>query len=133
MVKTIFILLVFASASFAQSSSGEASSMPYSPDPNFSLSPSPMRAALANNVIRSESAFLPTVRAEAQEVNVAFTVTNHHGHSVRNLDQSDFTIQDNGEPPARITHFESQSAMPLRVPILIDRSSSVTYGFTSDK
>jgi len=133
MVKTIFTLLVFASASFAQSSSGEPSSMPYSPDSDFSLSPSPLRAAVANNVVRSESAFLPVVRAEAQEVNVAFTVTNHHGHSVRNLDQSDFTIQDNGEPPERITHFESQSTMPLRVAIVIDRSNSVAYGFNSEK
>src|SRR5882762_10239355 len=103
MVKAIFTLLVFASAGFAQSSSGKTSSMPYSQDPGFSLSPSPVRGALANNLVRSETAFLPIVRAEAQEVNLTFTVTNHRGHLVRNLEPSDFAIQDNGEPPEKIT------------------------------
>jgi hypothetical protein len=127
MVKTIFTLLVFASSSFAQSSSGETSSVPYSQDADFSLSLSQMRGALASNVVQPESAFLPIVRAEVQEVNLTFTVTNRRGHFVRNLEPSDFTIQDNGEPPQRITHFESQSELPLRLAIVIDRSNSVAY------
>src|ERR1022692_4558764 len=89
MVKTIFTLLVFASSSFAQSSSGETSSVPYSQDADFSLSLSQMRGALASNVVQPESAFLPIVRAEVQEVNLTFTVTNRRGHFVRNLEPSD--------------------------------------------
>jgi Ca-activated chloride channel homolog len=45
----------------------------------------------------------------------------------------DFTIQDNGEPPERITHFESQSDLPLRMAIVIDRSDSVAYAFNDTK
>jgi Ca-activated chloride channel homolog len=133
MVKTIFTLLVFASSSFAQSTAGEASSRPFSQDADFSLSPSQMRGALASSVVQPEPAFLPIVRAEVQEVNLTFTVTNHRGHFVRNLEPSDFTIQDNGEPPQRITHFESQSELPLRLAIVIDRSNSVAYGFKDEK
>jgi Ca-activated chloride channel family protein len=133
MVKTLFTLLVYASTSFAQSPSGETSSMPYSQDADSSLSPSQMRGALASNVVQPEPAFLPIVRVEAQEVNVTFTVSNHRGHFVRNLEPSDFTIQDNGELPEKITHFESQSELPLRLAIVIDRSASVAYGFDSEK
>jgi VWFA-related protein len=133
MVRTIFTLLVFASSSFAQSSSGGTSSIPYSQDADFSLSPSQMRGALASSVVQPEPAFLPIVRAEVQEVNLMFTVTNHRGHFVRNLEPSDFTIQDNGEPPQRITHFESQSELPFRLAIVIDRSDSVAYRFDNEK
>lgn len=116
--------------------------MPYTQDGDFSLSPSQMRGAgifyseggaLASNVVRPEPASLPVIREDVQEVNLTFTVTNHHGHFVRNLGPSDFTIQDNGEPPERITHFESQSELPLRLAIVIDNSDSVTYAFNDEK
>ena len=138
MVKTILTLLVLASAGLAQSSSDETSSMPYSQDVNFSLGPSQMvgaeifqseGGALASSVVRPEPVSLSIIRAEVQEVNLAFTVTNHRGHFVRNLGPPDFMIQDNGEPPERITHFESQSELPLRLAIVIDRSDSVAYAF----
>jgi Ca-activated chloride channel family protein len=143
MVKIIFTLLVFASAGLAQSSSSdETSSMPYSRDVDFSLGPSQMvgaqtfhseGGALAGSVVRPESVSLPIIRAEVQEVNLALTVTNHRGHFVPNLGPSDFTIQDNSEPPERITHFESQSELPLRLAIVIDRSDSVAYAFNDTK
>jgi VWFA-related protein len=66
-------------------------------------------------------------------VNLTFTVTDHHGHFVRNLAPSDFTIFDNGEPPERITYFERQSELPLRVAIVIDSSDSVAYAFNAEK
>jgi Ca-activated chloride channel family protein len=142
MVKTIFTLLVFASAGLAQSSSDETSSMPSSQDAYFSFRQFQMAGAerfhsdggaLSSSVVRPEPASLPIIRAEVQEVNLTFTVTNRHGHFVRNLGPSDFTIQDNGEPPGRITHFESQSELPLRLAIVIDRSDSVAYAFDDAK
>jgi len=142
MVKTIFTLLVFASAGLAQSSSDETSSMPYSEDVNFSLGLSQLvgaeifrseGGALASGVVRPEPVSLPIIRAEAQEVNLTFTVTNHHGHFVRNLAPSDFTIHDNGELPERVTYFESQSELPLRLAIVIDSSASVAYAFNDEK
>jgi Ca-activated chloride channel homolog len=136
MVKTIFTVLVFAafaSSGFAQSSSGQTPAVPYSQDADSSPSPSQIGGAVASNGVQPEAAFPPIVRAEVQEVNLTLTVTNHRGHFVRKLERSDFTIEDNGEPPEKITHFESQSELPLRVAIVIDRSNSVAYGFNDEK
>jgi VWFA-related protein len=141
MVKTIFILLVLASGGLAQSSSDRPSSLDHARDVGFS-GPDQMRqaesvyseaGALAGNVVSSKPPSLPTIRKEVQEVNLTFTVTDHHDHFVRNLAASDFTILDNGEAPRRITYFESQSELPLRVAIVIDSSDSVTYAFDLEK
>jgi len=116
--------------------------MPYSQDVNVSLGPSQMvgaeifqseGGALASSVVRPEPVSLPIIRAEVQEVNLTFTVTDHHGHFVRNLAPSDFTIHDNGELPERVTYFESQSELPLRLAIVIDSSDSVAYAFNDEK
>lgn len=141
MVKIIFTLLVFASAGLAQSSSDETSTIPHSQNVDFSFRPSQMpgaeivhsEGALVSSVVRSEPVSLPTIRTEVQEVNLTFTVTNHRGHFVRNLGPSDFTIQDNGETPEKITHFESRSELPLRLAIVIDQSDSVAYVFKDAK
>jgi VWFA-related protein len=141
MVKTIYTLLVLASACLAQSSSSDGP-FPWlnSQDVDLSLSPAEIRQAkssyahaLASNVVSSASDSLPTIRKEVQEVNLTFTVTDHHGHFVRNLAPSDFTILDNGEPPARITYFEKQSDLPLRVAVVIDSSDSLAYAFNAEK
>ena len=141
MVKTIFILLVLVSAGLAQSSSDRPSSFDHVKDAGFS-GPDQMRqaesvyseaGALAGNVVSSKLPSLPTIRKEVQEVNLTFTVTDHRGHFVRNLAASDFTILDNGEPPKRITYFESQSEIPLRLAVVIDSSDSVAYAFNLEK
>ena len=143
MVKTIFTLLVFASAGLAQSSSSDGPfSAHHFQDTDFFLSPAQMRqaeslypqaGALANSVVSSGSSFSPTIRKDVQEVNLTFTVTDHHGHFVRNLAPSDFTIHDNGELPERVTYFEAQSGLPLRLAIVIDSSASVAYAFNDEK
>jgi VWFA-related protein len=58
---------------------------------------------------------------------------DHQGHLVRNLTSSDFTIKDNGELPKRITHFEPQADLPLRIAVLIDTSASVTDSFAFEQ
>jgi Ca-activated chloride channel homolog len=142
MVKIIFTLLVVASAGLAQSSSDETSAMPYSQDVDLSPGPSQMvgaemfqsqGGALASGLVGTERVSLATIRAEVQEVNLTFTATTHRGHFVRNLGSSDFTIRDNGEPPERITDFQSQSGLPLRLAMVIDRSDSVAYAFNDTK
>jgi Ca-activated chloride channel homolog len=109
---------------------------------DFPLSPAQMHeaevfysgaGAVTSNVVPSAPISLLTIRKEVQEVNLTFTVTDHHGHFVRNLAPSDFTIQDNGEPPERITYFESQSELPLRLALVIDSSDSVGYAFKDEK
>ena len=72
---------------------------------------------------------LPTISKEVQEVNVLLTATNWLGHFVKDLNESDVRILDNGRPVERITYFQSQTNLPLRVGILMDASASVTYRF----
>jgi Ca-activated chloride channel family protein len=72
---------------------------------------------------------LPTITAKVEEVSLMLTVTDRHGKFVRNLDSSDFLIFDNNQPPKRITYFEKETDLPLRVALLIDNSDSVTYQF----
>jgi Ca-activated chloride channel homolog len=142
MVKRIFTLFVLASAGLAQSSSDGPFSEHQSKDVNFSLPQARMSqadglhseaCAVASDIVSSVPACLPTIRKEVQEVNLTFTVTDHHGHFVRNLVKSDFTIHDNGESPERITYFESQSELPLRLAMVIDSSYSVAYAFKDEK
>jgi Ca-activated chloride channel homolog len=72
---------------------------------------------------------LPTIFARVDEVNLVLSVTNDHGHFVRDLNPSDLVISDNGEPPAKITYFQTRTDLPLRVALVIDTSDSVAYRF----
>jgi len=72
---------------------------------------------------------LPTISRRVQEVGLVLTVTNQKGHFVRNLNESDFNILDNGRAPDHITYFQPQTNLPLRVTLVIDTSDSVTYRF----
>jgi Ca-activated chloride channel family protein len=72
---------------------------------------------------------LPTIFARVDEVNLVLSVTNDHGHFVRDLDPSDIVISDNGEPPAKITYFQTRTDLPLRVALMVDTSDSVAYRF----
>ena len=71
----------------------------------------------------------PTIHARVDEVNLVLSVTNNHGHFVRDLNQSDLVISDNGEPPEKITYFQTRTDLPLRVALIIDTSDSVAYRF----
>lgn len=66
-----------------------------------------------------------TVQKVVQEVDVIFTVTDKHGHLVRNLTQKDISIYDNGEAPAQINYFGAHTRLPLRLALVIDTSDSV--------
>jgi len=72
---------------------------------------------------------LETIRARVDEVNVVFTVTDKHGHYVKNLTQNDFRVLDDNKPPASIRRFSSETNLPLRVGLLIDASNSVRDRF----
>jgi VWFA-related protein len=61
-------------------------------------------------------------------VNLVFTVTRGR-HLVENLKPEDLEIRDNGKPPARVTHFEAKTNLPLRLALLIDESDSVRGRF----
>ena len=72
---------------------------------------------------------LETIRKRVDEVNVVFTVTDKHGHFVKNLSKSDFRVVDDNKPAVSIVSFSSETNLPLRVGLLIDASNSVRDRF----
>jgi len=60
---------------------------------------------------------------------VVFTVTDKHGHFVRNLKADDIRVLDNKLPPEKVVNFTAQTDLPLRVGLLIDASSSIRERF----
>ena len=70
-----------------------------------------------------------TLRAVVNEVNLIFTVVDKHGHFVRNLNESDFSLLDNRQRPAQVFSFTQQTELPLRVGLLIDASNSIRSRF----
>ncbi|MGA2219029.1 MAG: VWA domain-containing protein [Terracidiphilus sp.] len=71
----------------------------------------------------------PTIKINANEVNLIFTVTDRHGHYIPNLQQSDFALLDDQKAPARVNSFHQQINLPLRVGIVIDASTSIRSRF----
>jgi VWFA-related protein len=85
--------------------------------------------SLPLNSFAVAAASIPTIDRHVQEVSLILTVTNNRGRFVRNLSESDFNILDNGQMPDRITFFQPQTNLPLRVALVLDTSDSVTYRF----
>ena len=71
----------------------------------------------------------PVIRANVNEVNLIFTVTDKHGHYIPNLKQSDFALLDDQRAPERVNSFRQQINLPLRVGIVIDTSTSIRSRF----
>jgi Ca-activated chloride channel homolog len=69
------------------------------------------------------------IRRSVNEVNLIFTVTDRHGHFVKNLQQQDFALLDDQKAPAKVSSFTQQTNLPLRVGILIDASTSIRTRF----
>jgi Ca-activated chloride channel family protein len=70
----------------------------------------------------------PVYRSSADEVAIFFSATNH-GKSVTSLTGSDVGIRDNSKAPAAITGFRNESALPLRLGLVIDSSDSISSRF----
>ncbi len=92
--------------------------------------PSPGNAAPSNTGSPpSQGDIATTIRKTVNEVNVVFTVTDRHGHYVRNLKKDDFHVLDDGQPPAEIRSFHSETDLPLLVGLMVDASNSVRDRF----
>jgi VWFA-related protein len=74
-----------------------------------------------------------TIRKRVDEVNVLFTVSNGSGKYNHELTLEDVQVLDNHLAPERISYFQKQTDLPLRVGILIDLSDSVTQRFSYEK
>jgi len=70
-----------------------------------------------------------TIRRTVNEVNVVFTVTDKHGHYVKDLKKDDFKIIDDAKPAEEIRSFRAETDLPLDVGMLIDASNSVRDRF----
>jgi len=83
----------------------------------------------ANNSTAPVEEPAATIRTFVNEVNVVFTVTDKHGHYVRDLKKSDFSVLDDNRPANEIRSFHSESDLPLQVGLLVDASNSVRDRF----
>src|SRR5579862_1584874 len=72
---------------------------------------------------------ISTIRRTVNEVNVVFTVTDKHGHYVKDLKKNDFRIVDDAKPATDISSFRVETDLPLDVGLLIDASNSVRDRF----
>src|SRR5450631_3089511 len=70
-----------------------------------------------------------TFRRTVNEVNVAFTVTDKHGHYVNNLTKNDFSVLDDQKPALDVRSFHRETDLPLQVGLLVDASNSVRDRF----
>lgn len=70
-----------------------------------------------------------TLKQQVNEVDLVFTVTDKHGHFIRDLSQSDFALLDDQKAPERVYSFTRQTNLPLRVGVLIDTSTSIRQRF----
>ena len=70
-----------------------------------------------------------TLKTKVNEVSLTFTVTDHRGHFVNNLQQQDFALLDDQRAPAQVYSFTQQTNQPLRVGLVIDASTSIRARF----
>lgn len=62
------------------------------------------------------------------EVNLVLTVKKGK-HLVDSLKPEDLSILDNGEPPEQVTNFRTDTNLPLRLALVLDKSDSVRQRF----
>lgn len=74
-----------------------------------------------------------TIRARVDEVNVVFTVSDASGRFISHISLDDLHVLDNRRAPERISYFQQQSDLPLRVGVLVDLSDSITNRFAYEK
>lgn len=95
-----------------------------------SLCQSPMPATIKPVLPQPDS---PRITKEVSEVTLSLSITDHKNHFVPNLKATDLTIEDNAQPPERITYFSEQTQLPLRIAFVIDGSDSIKYAFKEEK
>lgn len=108
-----------------QSDTTAPASQPASSD----SSAGPSKASEPGKLESSQDESVTTIRRTVNEVNVVFTVTDKHGHYVKDLKKDDFKIMDDNRPAEEIRSFRSETDLPLEVGLLIDASNSVRDRF----
>lgn len=130
-------LLLAGTLSFFQaigqaSQPAAAASAPQSQTPGGVTSasaPSPAQQPPAGQAPPAGEAGSYTIRTTVNEVNLIFTVSDKHGHFIRDLNQSDFALLDDQKAPAQVFSFAQETNLPLRVGLLVDASTSIRQRF----
>ncbi len=91
-------------------------------------SPAPATTAPAGNPDNPENESVTTIPFTVNEVRVVFTVTDKHGHYIKDLKRDDFKVLDD-KRPAELRSFRSETDLPLQVGLVIDASNSVRDRF----
>ena len=120
-----FALLLLFAASFATGIPARAQTGPDAQTPATPTTAPP--AATEPSPMQNEAA--PTIKVQANEVNLIFTVTDKKGHFITGLNQSSFGLLDDGRPPVAVLHFTQQTNLPVRVGVVLDTSSSIRQRF----
>ena len=123
----VIALLLSAVSLTAQQPATAPASSPAAPTAQSSTTPAAQAPAQSGDQQSDVNA--PTIKINANEVNLIFTVTDKHGHYNPNLQQSDFALLDDQKAPAKVTSFHQQINLPLRVGIVIDASTSIRSRF----
>jgi VWFA-related protein len=115
----------------ATSTSGEESKSSSSPTQGSQSDPAQAGASQSGEQQPpgSEEDKPTTIRRTVNEVNVVFTVTDKHGHYVKDLRRDDFRVVDDNKPASEIRSFNRETNLPLEVGLLIDASNSVRDRF----
>jgi VWFA-related protein len=74
-----------------------------------------------------------TIRHEAPEVRLQFSISDERGHAVNRLSQSDFQVLDNQRTVTHIRNFSRSDDLPLRMGMLLDVSDSVRKGLAYER
>ena len=97
--------------------------------PSDTAAAKPADHAATDTAGKEDSDPVTTIHKVVQEVNVVFTVSDKHGHFVKDLKQNDFKVLDDRKPPTQVVNFASETNLPLRVGLLIDASNSIRDRF----
>jgi VWFA-related protein len=94
-----------------------------------STKPADQPPAPAASGAATDDESVTTIRKIVNEVNVVFTVTDKHGHYVKDLKKDDFKILDDQKPAEEIRSFRAETDLPLEAGLLIDASNSIRDRF----
>jgi Ca-activated chloride channel family protein len=85
-------------------------------------------AAKGENTNSEQDDSISTIRSSVNEVRVVFTVTDRHGHYIKDLKREEFRVIDDRKP-AELRSFRAETDLPLQVGLLVDASNSVRDRF----
>jgi Ca-activated chloride channel homolog len=74
-----------------------------------------------------------TIRKDVDEVNLVFSARGRGGRFIHDLQLEEIDLRDDHLPPVSISHFETQTDLPLRIAVVVDTSDSVAERFAFEK